>query len=122
MLLITLIGLSDDMGGKDFVLLDLCLKKAIADAVGGKEKINEKEIAKFIPKPIVSPSYKGNKVFIFISGFYSHWMASGLWPDKDTGGLVTRALESSVKSYLKKFNDDVRVQCSIVTESGTVTG
>lgn len=113
MLLITFIGLSDDMGGKDFVELDQCMKKAIVDAVGGKEKINEEEIKKFIPEPIVSPSYKGDKVFILIFGFYTEWMASGFLPDEIVKRSIINEIQLSAKNYLEKFNKNVKVQCSI---------
>lgn len=120
MLLITIIGLSDEMKGGSFVDLEKSIIEAI-DGASGKKEIDEKKIRLFIPAGRVEPSWKGKEIFIYLSGFYTQWMMSGSWPEK-TGGLIPAAVEASAKKCLKKFNEDVIVQCSILSEFCIVTG
>ena len=121
MLLITIIGLSHEMEGRGFVDLKKNIVEAIDSAIG-ERKMDEEKIRFFIPEGRVDPSWKGREIFIHLTGFYTQWMLSGSWPDERIGGLTTKAIEISAKKCLGAFNENVVIQCSILSESCTVTG
>ncbi len=121
MLLITVIGLSHEMKGRDFVNLEENIVETI-DGAFGEKKIDKEKIKVFIPWSRVEPSWKGEVIFIYLSGFYTQWMLSGSWPDKEIGDLITKAIKISAKKCLRAFNENVAIQCSILNESCIVNG
>jgi len=117
MLLMTIIGLSDEMDAiHRLELTEMIISKI--DEVLGERKIDKENVKKYVPRALTQPSWNGKAVFISISGFNTRWTKQSLPKDfEDLELLITKTVATSAKIYLEQFNNEVRVQCSVLKES-----
>lgn len=113
----TIIGLSDKMEAMHRVeLTEMIISKI--DEVLGERKIDKENVKKYVPRALTQPSWNGKAVFISISGFNTRWTKQSLPKDfEDLELLITKTVATSAKIYLEQFNNEVRVQCSVLKES-----
>jgi len=80
-----------------------------------KEKIKKNEI-NFFFQSSRSISEERKNVIILVSGFYTQWLSED-WPSDQLKAKIIESLKKTVTNYLDQLESNIRVQCSILSET-----